>query len=144
MDRLQFIIIIRTYRSNFCIHGSSVPCSSVLLFKYLRFKNAAMLVILAPNDLKEELLAQKPVSDVAIQWIDEPSQFPDYKEADGYIDLGFDHSTHRIDILKQVPARPVIISSVAGTLSGLPRHFIRINGWRSFLKTCSGGSSRNG
>jgi len=93
-----------------------------------------MLVILAPQDLKEELLAQKPVNDVMIQWIEEPSQFLEYKDADGYIDLGFDYSDQRIGILKQLPARPVIISAVAGTLSGLPSHFIRINGWKSFLK----------
>lgn len=93
-----------------------------------------MLVVLAPDALKEELLAQQPVNDVMIKWIDQPVQFLDHQEATGYIDLGFDHSGQRIDILKRLPAMPVVISAVAGTLSGLPSHFIRINGWRSFLK----------
>jgi 3-hydroxybutyryl-CoA dehydrogenase len=94
-----------------------------------------MVVILAPGDLKEELLAQRPVSDdTVIQWITDPAGFLDHKNAEGYIDLGFDYSKERIDILKQLPAQPVIISAVAGTLSGLPSHFIRVNGWRSFLK----------
>lgn len=94
-----------------------------------------MLVILAPEDLKEELLAQAPVKEhTVIKWIDEPTQFLEYKDAAGYIDLGFDYSNQRIDILKQLPDQPVIISAVAGTLSGFPSHFVRINGWRSFLK----------
>jgi 3-hydroxybutyryl-CoA dehydrogenase len=94
-----------------------------------------MLIILAPDELKEELLAQGPVNtDTIIKWIDEPVGFLEYKDATGYIDLGFDYSDQRIGILKQLPAQPVIISAVAGTLSGLPSHFVRINGWRSFLK----------
>lgn len=94
-----------------------------------------MLVIFAPDDLKEELLAQRPVSDdTVIHWITDPARFPEHKDAEAYIDLGFDYSAKRIDILKQLPVKPVIISAVAGTLSGLPSHFIRVNGWRSFLK----------
>lgn len=93
-----------------------------------------MLVILAPDGLKEELLMQGLQEKLHIEWINEPSQFALYTGADGYIDLGFDYSAERIALLKQLPAQPVIISAVSGSLPGLPSHFIRINGWPTFLK----------
>lgn len=93
-----------------------------------------MLVVLASSGLKEELLTQGVKDDVEINWITDPEEFANYNDAEGFIDLGFDYSAKRIDLLRQLPARPVIISAIAGTLSGLPSHFIRVNAWPTFLK----------
>jgi 3-hydroxybutyryl-CoA dehydrogenase len=93
-----------------------------------------MLVILASGGLKEELLMQGVKDDVEINWISDPAEFANYNDAEGFIDLGFDYSAKRVDLLRQLPARPVMISAIAGTLSGLPSHFIRVNAWPTFLK----------
>ncbi|MEO7983178.1 MAG: 3-hydroxyacyl-CoA dehydrogenase family protein [Bacteroidota bacterium] len=95
------------------------------------------VVVITNEELKKELLAQGLQEDVKVEWQEEirPAH-----EADGYIDLLFNHSSERIDKLKDLPAgsggQPaiIIVNAVNNVLSELPAYFIRINGWNSFLQ----------
>lgn len=92
------------------------------------------VVVLANIVLKEELLAQGLKESVQVEWISEPAGFSQHTHADGYIDLLFELSDERIELLKKLPVKPVFINSVTGTTKGLPENFIRINGWPTFLQ----------
>jgi 3-hydroxybutyryl-CoA dehydrogenase len=92
------------------------------------------LVVLGNDVLNRELQEQGLDEHLKVEWISEVSAFADYLHADGYIDLLFEPDEGRIEQLRKLPARPVIISSVTRTLTGLPENFIRINGWNSFLR----------
>jgi hypothetical protein len=91
------------------------------------------LVVHGNGELKEELVAQGTGGGLRIEWISKPADFPAYPDADMYMDLLFEPSKERADILVSLK-KPVIISSISGTLKDFPLHFIRINGWNTFLK----------
>ncbi len=92
------------------------------------------LVVLANDRLMEELLKQGTEREIKLTWIKDPNEFLQHHTADGYIDLLFDNSKQRIDLLKKLSSKPVIINSVATTLQEIDAPFIRINAWPSFLK----------
>ena len=91
------------------------------------------LVVLTDELLKQELLSNGSQGDLNISWIDSPAQFFQHKNADGFMDLLFDGTSERIDLLGKL-TQPVIINSVEKTLASLNADFIRINGWPTFLK----------
>jgi 3-hydroxybutyryl-CoA dehydrogenase len=68
-----------------------------------------------------------------IEWA---STFADFiaTKADVYIDLLFEFNPERIDALKQLAPKTVIVNSNLFTLKELNAPFIRINGWPGFLK----------
>lgn len=101
------------------------------------------IAVITDERMKEELLAGGLQEDVQVEWLKEP--YP-VGGADGYFDLLFDTDDERTAKLKQVQAVPVFINAVDSTLRRLPKNFIRLNGWNSFLKrnmmelSCSGDS----
>ena len=92
------------------------------------------VVVLGDDTLTKELMAQGIDQSLTLQHIRERKQFADYPTASAYIDLLFKPQQENIRLLEQLAPAPVFINSVNGTLSGLPEHFIRINGWPGFLK----------
>jgi 3-hydroxybutyryl-CoA dehydrogenase len=92
------------------------------------------VVVLTNDELKEELLVQGLKETLTVKWIKNPDEFHQFSDAGAYIDLLFDYNTERIELLKKLPSKPVLINAVNGTLKDLPENFIRINGWATFLK----------
>ena len=92
------------------------------------------VVILANEELKQELLAQGSQSSVTLHWIDHIEQFHHYPDVAAFIDLLFTWEEERLAILKKLPVRPIIITSTNNNLPDLPGHFVSINGWPTFLK----------
>jgi 3-hydroxybutyryl-CoA dehydrogenase len=91
-----------------------------------------MKIAVITNDiLKEELLQQGLQDSAEIDWISSPA------EASGAticIDLLFIPGTDRITALQKLKADIIIVNAVTTTLNELPPNFVRLNGWRSFLK----------
>jgi len=92
------------------------------------------LVVLADEILKKELLSNGITREVDIIWIGDVDEFTYQENADGYIDLLFDNTKKRIELLKKFSTQPVIINSVIDTLGEINAPFIRINAWPGFLK----------
>jgi len=90
------------------------------------------LVILSDDRLKNEL--EDAIGDSDITWIRQVDEFQQYENADGYIDLLFDTSGERIEILKNLSPKPIIVNSVVATLKEMKAPFIRLNAWPGFLK----------
>lgn len=92
------------------------------------------IVVVAGEVLKQEML-QNPV-DTAIEFIfiNDIEEIKNNAHADAFIDLEFDATTYRINLLKRFLPKPVLINSVAYTLSETNPDFIRINAWPTFLK----------
>lgn len=91
------------------------------------------VVVLANDELKEELLSHGVSESINISWVSSPEILVD-QEADSYFDLLFDFDDARINLLKQISSKPVFINAVNGTLENLPANFVRINAWPTFLK----------
>lgn len=91
------------------------------------------LVVLANEVLKDELLNTKTVGEADIVWIKNVEEFAQYKNAHGYIDLLFDGTLKRIELLKNFSPRPVIVNSVVTALDKMKAPLIRINAWPGFL-----------
>jgi 3-hydroxybutyryl-CoA dehydrogenase len=92
------------------------------------------LVTLANEILKEELLSSGVAREIQITWISGVDEFAHYKYADGYIDLLFDNTKERVDLLKNFSSQLVIVNSVINTLEEISAPFIRVNAWPGFLK----------
>ena len=92
------------------------------------------IVVLANESLRMELLAQGLKENVQAEWITEPEALLHQPGADAYVDLLFNNDKKRIELLRQLLPKPVLINAVVTTLSQLPAGFIRINGWNTFLK----------
>ncbi len=90
------------------------------------------LVVLADEGLKEELLAQGTGENVQVEWVSAPGSLVHQPDADGYIDLLYNEEENRSNYLEKLLPKPVIVNAVIST--GLPTDFIRINGWKTFLK----------
>jgi 3-hydroxybutyryl-CoA dehydrogenase len=92
------------------------------------------IVVLANDELKEELLSQGLNEGVTIEWISGVNEWQDHPDADALIDLLFENDKKRIELLSKIQPMPVLINSVTVTLEDLPAGFIRINAWPTFLK----------
>ena len=92
------------------------------------------LVALANEILREELLSNSVATEMEIIWTSDISEFAQYENADGYIDLLFDNTKNRIEFLKNFSSQPVIVNAVINTLKELNAPFIRINAWPGFLR----------
>ena len=93
------------------------------------------IVVLANDDLKEELLSNGIQPAVDVIWIQNPEEFLNYPTAFACMDLLFENETQRIQILENLLPATIIINSVEHTLQETNPSFIRINGWNSFLKS---------
>ena len=90
------------------------------------------LVILADESFKEEILSHE-TKETNIIWTENAEEFIRYKNADGFIDLLFDNSIQRIELLKKISLNPIIINSVITTLKETKVPFVRVNAWPGFL-----------
>ena len=92
------------------------------------------LVVLASEQLKEELLSIGINDSCKVDWINSSKEFSSYTDADAVIDLLFEQndydSSHLTDLLK----RPVFVNSMNKTIAEIGLPAIRINGWPGFLK----------
>lgn len=91
------------------------------------------LIILANENLKEELLSNGTKPGAELVFISNVNEFLVYPKAAAFIDLLFENN--HISVLKQVLPKLVIINSVETTLSETNGSFVRINGWNTFLKS---------
>jgi 3-hydroxybutyryl-CoA dehydrogenase len=91
------------------------------------------IVVLANEDLKNELTRQGVSPDVQVIWIDDVSGFQNHFKADAFIDLLFKKEDRRINMLQQFVPKPVIINSVEHVLDDIYPSFVRINAWNGFL-----------
>jgi 3-hydroxybutyryl-CoA dehydrogenase len=91
------------------------------------------LVVLADHSQVEELLGNGNNSKVALTLINTVEESVD-KDADALIDLLFDGSSDRIELLKEFFSGIVIVNSVVDTLQRIDAPFTRINGWPGFLR----------
>jgi len=92
------------------------------------------LVVLANEQLKEELLSTGINDSCKVDWINSSKEFSSYTDADAVIDLLFEYngyeSAHLTDLLK----RPVFVNSMIKTIVEIGLPVIRINAWPGFLK----------
>ena len=88
------------------------------------------IVVISDEALKTELLAQGVSSTEEIVWLSLPEKVTG---ATCYLDLLFDYTEERINILQEITSGLTIVNSVNKTCNYLPKNFIRINGWPTFL-----------
>ncbi len=88
------------------------------------------IVVISDEALKKELLAQDLNSAPEIVWLLLPEKVTG---ATCYIDLLFDFTEERINVLQEISSGLTIVNSVNKTCNYLPEDFIRINGWPTFL-----------
>jgi 3-hydroxybutyryl-CoA dehydrogenase len=91
------------------------------------------VLLLATDELKEELFALPVSEKIELKWITQPGDFMPGQSIDACIDLLFENTRERIDWLNSLQA-PLIINSVVFPMHQIKEHFIRINGWATFLK----------
>jgi 3-hydroxybutyryl-CoA dehydrogenase len=70
--------------------------------------------------------------DSHIHWIRNAEEFKDTRDAELYIDLGYEHTSQRLKILETLQA-PIVVNSVIHTLNEIPFATARINAWPGFL-----------
>lgn len=92
------------------------------------------VLVLATDELKEELLECPVSSDIQFHWLTAPASVSSFPAADACIDLLFEHSPERINWLKQLKVPLIVINSVISCLADIQEDFVRINGWSTFLK----------
>jgi 3-hydroxybutyryl-CoA dehydrogenase len=103
------------------------------------------LVILANDLLKEELLNNVANPKLDLTWIESANDFRECSGADAFLDLLFENSQERIDLLNSLAPGSIIINSVNTTLRKINSPFVRINAWPGFLKRAIvEASSKNG
>lgn len=90
------------------------------------------VAVIAGEEKKEELLARGVNPGIEILWY--PSLESVSSNADSCIDLQFNDDVNRIQALSNLEMPLIIVNAVATPSTILPDHFIRINGWNSFLK----------
>src|SRR5215218_3634380 len=93
------------------------------------------IVILSSEDLKKELLHNGIQEQTQLTWIKKPEDFLSHLQADAFMDLLFENTGQRRELLKQLLPAPVIVNSVAHTLTDIGLPVIRINAWPTFLKS---------
>jgi len=90
-------------------------------------------VICCNEDQKNELTEKGLPADGAIIWVSSPNDFLAYKNATVFVDLLFDGTPERIDLLAQLLPATVVVNSVVTTLACIHPQFIRVNGWPTFM-----------
>jgi len=93
------------------------------------------VLLLAKDEQREELFAYPVNEKIELKWITDPGEFIPGQSIDACIDLLFENTTERIAWLKSLQAPLIIINSVVLPLHQIQPHFIRINGWTTFLKS---------
>jgi 3-hydroxybutyryl-CoA dehydrogenase len=91
------------------------------------------IIVLTNEALKEELVVNGVEHSLDCIYVDSLDDLLRHANADGFIDLLFEPTIERVNALKTLLPKPVIINSVTHTLSILSADFIRINSWPTFL-----------
>ena len=92
------------------------------------------LVVVTNEDLKEELLSNGVNENIDFIWTTDAEDCLGYTTADGFIDLLFDSSEKRIELLRKLSPARVLVNSVIKSLKKIDASFVRINAWPGFLK----------
>ena len=92
-----------------------------------------MQVIVAASKEQQAELGPVIQESIRVEWIDEATGFNRFSSADAYIDLLYQPSENRGELLKSLSPAIVVIGSVLHPLKDLPGEFIRINHWPGFL-----------
>ncbi|HTD93376.1 MAG TPA: 3-hydroxyacyl-CoA dehydrogenase family protein [Chitinophagaceae bacterium] len=92
------------------------------------------VLVLATDELKEELAAFPFNADLEIEWLSDPGQYKGHLPPDACLDLLFDSTIARITWLKELRSPLIVVSSMIQTVAEIGEDFVRINGWHSFLK----------
>jgi len=93
-----------------------------------------MLVVLANEQLKEELLSTGINDSCKVHWVNSPKDVSSYADADAVIDLLFEPNGHDSSHLTDLLKRPVFVNSMNKTIAEIGLPVIRINAWPGFLK----------
>lgn len=92
------------------------------------------LVVVANDELKEELLSGGINDELEIVWIRSSSELSSYTDANAVIDLLFEQNGYDMTYLKSFHPRTILINSINRTIAEIGLPIIRINGWPGFLK----------
>ena len=87
--------------------------------------------IISNETLKQELINTGQGNEPEITWTE---QIETIEPGEVCIDLLFENTAERIQLLKNTNAKLVIVNAVDLTLENLPANFLRINAWPTFLK----------
>jgi 3-hydroxybutyryl-CoA dehydrogenase len=92
-----------------------------------------ILAVLASDPQKEEIASSAFFRNHEVLFSENISLWSNHI-ADAFIDLSFEPSPARIELLSKLIPKPVLVNSVTETLASIHPEFIRINGWPGFLK----------
>lgn len=90
--------------------------------------------MISNESLKAELMSVNPGMPVDLIWCSGPADIPVSATCDACIDLLFDSDADRINVLNRLDSGLVIVNAVLQNADTLPDHFVRINGWNTFLQ----------
>lgn len=88
------------------------------------------IALITDEVLKHELFEQGVVSNIDIVEMKTPELCSD---TSCFIDLLFDNTKERINLLQSLSAEFIMVNAVNTTCKSLPENFVRINGWSTFL-----------
>jgi len=92
------------------------------------------LVVLANEQLKEELLSVGISESCKIDWINSSKELSSYTDADAVIDLLFEQNGYDTSYLNDFLKKPFFVNSMNKTIAEIGLTAIRINAWPGFLK----------
>ena len=92
------------------------------------------LVVLANEQLKEELLSAGINDNCKIDWINSSNELSSHPDADAVIDLLFEQNGYDVSHLNNFLPKPVFVNSMNKTIFEIGLPVIRINAWPGFLK----------
>lgn len=96
------------------------------------------LVVLANEQLKDELLSTGISDSCKIEWINSSKEFLSNTDADAVIDLLFEQNDYEVSHLNALVNKPVFVNSINRTIAEIGLPVIRINAWPGFLKRSIG------
>jgi 3-hydroxybutyryl-CoA dehydrogenase len=92
------------------------------------------LVVLANEQLKEELLTVGISESCKIDWINSSKELSSYTDADAIIDLLFEQNGYDASYLNDFLKKSFFVNSMNKTIAEIGLPAIRINAWPGFLK----------
>ena len=93
-----------------------------------------MILAVLANDLQKEEIAVSPFFRKHEVLFSENLSLWSNHIADAFMDLCFENSPERIEMLSKLLPKPVFVHSVTDTLEQIHPNLIRMNGWPGFLK----------
>ena len=93
-----------------------------------------MILAVLANDLQKEEIAISPFFRKHEVLFSENLSLWSNHIADAFMDLCFENSPERIEMLAKLLPKPVFVHSVTDTLDRVHPNLIRMNGWPGFLK----------